>query len=107
VNSSNVPICPVMPFATERASREYVSGLFAWARVARQHLWFVLGDWATQCRASHCIERPAHDRGQALGVRFFGPFAANYHFCYLPGCALLRSENTSNVFLQLENSEEF
>jgi len=34
VKSSNVPICPVMPFATAGGSREYAVGLFAWARIA-------------------------------------------------------------------------
>jgi len=29
---------------------------------------------------------------------FFGPFAANYHFCYLPGSSFSRAENTSNDF---------
>src|SRR5271154_3656542 len=64
-------------------------------------------DWATQCRASHCIERPAHDRGQALGVHVFGLFAAKEHFCYLPGFAFERAEHASIEFFALNIPRDF
>jgi len=65
-----------MPFASRGASRNYAVGQFARVRTAGERLLFGLGEWATQCRASHCIERPARDRGQALGVRFFTALGA-------------------------------
>jgi hypothetical protein len=38
---------------------------------------------------------------------FLGPFAAKEHFCYLPGSALERAENTSIEFFALKIPRKF
>jgi hypothetical protein len=68
--SLNVPICPVLPFAARRGSRNYAIGQPEPGSNCSQTASVPLGKGATQCRAKHCTERPVPDRGQALGVRF-------------------------------------
>ena len=71
--SFNVPICPVLPFAARRGSRQYADGQSKPGSNCSQTASVPLREGATQCRAKHCKERPVLDRGQALGVRFFRP----------------------------------
>src|SRR5277367_3902137 len=69
-NSLNVPICPVLPFATRLASRNYADGQSEPGPNCSQTASVLLRKGARQCRAKHCVERPVPDRGQALGVFF-------------------------------------